>query len=102
MMHVCSTILKRLPPIGNQPEDETAKIFMIFRLPETPQRWYVTSGQSESNDYRFFGFVVRAESAWTDFWLSDMQRMTSAAGRSCESLMFSESQPLSAAHSLKF
>lgn len=44
-----------------------------FFTPDSGWTWYVTEGEEEDGDFRFFGFVVGFEKEWGYFVLSELE-----------------------------
>lgn len=59
-------------------------VYAKFFLPGTGWTWYVTEGQEQAGDFRFFGYVVGLESEFGYFLLSELQEARSPLGLSVE------------------
>lgn len=70
----------RLPPLYSQEADPDPIVYAKFYLPGTRSAWYVIEGQSQGEDFVFFGFVSGREPEFTQFRLSDLEAMRSLIG----------------------
>jgi hypothetical protein len=84
-MELLSDELKtRLPPLLSQEAADEATIYARYFLPETDWNWYVMEGESEDEDFLFFGFVTGLESEFGHFLLSELQSIHSLAGETVQ------------------
>ena len=71
----------RLPPLYAQEADPEPMVYAKFYLPGTQWAWYVFEGQSQGDDFVFFGFVSGRECEFAQFRLSDLDAMRSLIGQ---------------------
>jgi Protein of unknown function (DUF2958) len=48
----------RLPPIHGQEAEDDPVVYCRYFLPGTNLAWYPIEGQTDGDDFQFFGFVV--------------------------------------------
>ena len=70
----------RLPRLYSQEAESEPIVYAKFFLPGTAWTWYVTEGEEQAGDFRFFGFVVGLESEFGYFLLSELESVTSPLG----------------------
>lgn len=64
---------RRLPALYSQEAEADPIVHAKFFTPDAQWTWYVTEGQSEEADFRFFGFVRGLEEEWGYFLLSELE-----------------------------
>jgi hypothetical protein len=73
----------RLPPIHSQDDEMLPMVYARFSLSGTPLVWYPIEGQSEGEDYLFFGFVL-GPNAFQTFRLSELKIMRGPEGQTVQ------------------
>jgi hypothetical protein len=68
-----------LSPLYSQEHKADPVVHAKFFTPDSNWTWWVTEGEPEDDDFRFFGFVQGFEAEWGYFLLSELG---SARGRS--------------------
>jgi hypothetical protein len=63
----------RLPPLHSQEAEGDPVVYAHFYLPGTSLGWYVIEGQSEGDDFLFFGFVAGPKPDFHTFLLSELK-----------------------------
>jgi hypothetical protein len=63
----------QLPPLYSQEDDPDPVVHAKFFTPDSNWTWWVTEGQTESDDFRFFGFVQGFEAEWGYLLLSELE-----------------------------
>ena len=78
MLNLPADLRERLPPLGQQQHLVDPWVYARFSIPDSPQAWYVTEGDAEENDFRFFGYIVENDRAgkWGYFMLSSLRTGT--------------------------
>src|SRR5664279_125935 len=71
----------RLPPRYAQEADDEPIVYARYFLPETASSWYVCEGQSEGEDYLFFGFVSVPDADFHCFLLSELVALRGPLGQ---------------------
>ncbi len=62
-----------LPPLYSQEADPDPVVHAKFFTPDSNWTWFVTEGQAEGDDFRFFGFVRGQAEEWGYFLLSELE-----------------------------
>lgn len=89
------TLRQQLPPIYSQEADPDPIVYAKFFTPDSNWTWYVTEGQAEGDDYRFFGFVQGLEEEWGYFVLSELMAARGPFGLAIERDLYFTSGRLS-------
>jgi hypothetical protein len=76
-------VLKRLPSLGSQTQDDPIAQVKFF-TPDAGRTWYATEGSPEGDDFIFYGFVQGVESEWGNFALSEIQSIRGRLGMPVE------------------
>ena len=63
----------QLPKLYEQEGSSDPTVYAKFFTPDSGWTWYVTEGQEDDGNFRFFGYVVGFESEWGYFVLSELQ-----------------------------
>lgn len=80
-MQLLTTELRtQLPKLYAQENVEDPIVYLKFFTPDSSWTWYVTEGDDDNGDFRFFGYVVGFEKEWGYFVLSELE---SARGPLC-------------------
>lgn len=73
-MKLLTEELKRvLPRLYSQEGDPNPVVHCRFFTPDSNWTWYVTEGEPEGDDFRFFGYVRGLEEEWGYFLLSELE-----------------------------
>jgi hypothetical protein len=70
----------KLTRLYSQEAEDDPNVYAKFFLPGTAWTWYVTEGEEQEGDFRFFGFVVGLESEFGYFLLSELESVTTPLG----------------------
>lgn len=70
----------RLPPLYAQEADDDPVVHAKFFTPDSNWTWYVTEGQPDEDDFRFFGFVRGQADEWGYFLLSELEAVRGPLG----------------------
>lgn len=63
----------QLPKLYEQENVSDPIVHIKFFTPDSNWTWFVTEGQEEDDDFRFFGYVIGMEAEWGYFLLSELQ-----------------------------
>jgi hypothetical protein len=70
----------KLARLYSQDGDPNPIVYAKFFLPGTGWTWYVTEGEAEEGDFRFFGLVVGLETEFGYFLLSELEEVRTPLG----------------------
>lgn len=70
----------QLPKLYAQEGAEDATVHFKFFTPDSNWTWYVTEGEEDDGDIRFFGYVVGFEREWGYFMLSELEKARGPLG----------------------
>ena len=73
-----------LPSLYSQEKTEDPTIHCKFFTPDSNWTWYVTEGEADENDFRFFGYVCGMEDEWGYFLLSELEGARGPLGLAIE------------------
>ena len=62
-----------LPKLYAQDGNNNPKVYAKFFFPAGKWTWFVTEGEPDGDDFRFFGFVVGDFDEWGYFSLNELQ-----------------------------
>lgn len=62
-----------LPPLYAQDGNNNPQVHAKFFTPDSNWTWFVTEGESDEDDFRFFGYVIGHEQEWGYFLLSELE-----------------------------
>lgn len=62
-----------LPPLYSQDGNHNPTVYTKFFFPAGAWTWFVTEGEPDGDDYRFFGYVIGHENEWGYFMLSELE-----------------------------
>ena len=62
-----------LPRLYSQQEEADPMVYAKFFTPDSSWTWYVTEGEPDGDDFRFFGYVRGLEEEWGYFLLSELE-----------------------------
>ena len=95
-MQLLTTELRtQLPKLYAQENVEDPIVYAKFFTPDSSWTWYVTEGDEDDGDFRFFGYVVGFEKEWGYFVLSELESARGPLGLPIESDLYFEAQPFS-------
>lgn len=77
-------IKAQLPPLYSQEKNKDPTVQVKFFCPWNQWTWYITEGQTEDDDFIFFGYVVGHAREWGYFVLSDFESITGPGGLKIE------------------
>lgn len=76
MSRLLSDDLKKvLPRLREQEHSKDPNVFAVFFFPLSGWKWFVTEGESNGDDYIFFGYVVGLEAEFGSFSLSELEKV---------------------------
>lgn len=75
---------QQLPPLLSQEADPDPIVHIRFFTPDANWTWWVTEGQAEGDDFRFFGLVQGSEDEFGTFLLSELQAVRGPLGLAVE------------------
>jgi Protein of unknown function (DUF2958) len=73
-----------LPPLYAQEKEANPVVHAKFFTPDSNWTWWATEGQTEGDDFRFFGFVQGFEHEWGYFLLSELESARGPLGLAIE------------------
>jgi hypothetical protein len=73
----------RLPALYSQEAEGDPMVYAKFFTPDSNWTWYVTEGQAEGDDFRFFGFVAGPDD-FRYFRLSELEAARTPLGQPVE------------------
>ncbi len=85
----------KLPRLYGQEGNRDPVVHAKFFTPDSSWTWYVTEGQAEDGDFRFFGFVVGLEKEWGYFMLSELEEARGPLGLPIERDLHFKPRPFS-------
>ena len=62
-----------LPRLYSQEADPNTVVHCKFFTPDSNWTWWVTEGETDGDDFRFFGYVRGLEDEWGYFLLSELE-----------------------------
>jgi hypothetical protein len=62
-----------LPPLYAQEKIPDPVVFARFFTADSNWTWYVTEGEADEDDFRFFGYVCGMDEEWGYFVLSELE-----------------------------
>lgn len=68
-----SELQAELPKLYAQEDNKDPTVYAKFFFPARRWTWFVTEGESEGDDFRFFGYVVGNFDEWGYFSLNELQ-----------------------------
>lgn len=86
----------QLPKLYSQENVKDPIVHLKFFTPDSNWTWYVTEGEADGDDFRFFGYVVAFESEWGYFVLSELESARGPLGLPIERDLYFEARPFSA------
>ena len=84
-----------LPPLYSQETAADPIVHAKFFTPDSNWTWYVTEGEAEEDDFRFFGYVCGMEEEWGYFVLSELESVRDPLGLPIERDLHFTSGPFS-------
>ena len=73
-MELLTAVLRaELPKLYSQDGNENPTVYAKFFFPAGRWTWFVTEGEADEDDFRFFGYVIGFEEEWGYFVLSEME-----------------------------
>lgn len=84
-----------LPPLYAQENVKDPIVHAKFFTPDSSWTWYVTEGQADGDDFRFFGFVCGLEDEWGYFVLSELEAVRGPLGLFIERDLYFQPAPFS-------
>ncbi len=62
-----------LPELYSQDGNDNPTVYAKFFFPTGNWTWFVTEGEPDGDDFRFFGYVIGHENEWGYFSLNELQ-----------------------------
>jgi hypothetical protein len=62
-----------LPKLYAQDGNDDPKVYAKFFFPASGWTWFVTEGEPDGDDFRFFGYVIGDFAEWGYFSLNELQ-----------------------------
>lgn len=95
-MQLLTTELRaQLPKLYAQEKVVDPIVYARFFTPDSSWTWYVTEGDEDNGDFRFFGYVVGLEKEWGYFILSELESARGPLRLPIERDLYFEAQPFS-------
>jgi len=69
-----------LPPLYSQEHNQDPVVHCKFFTPWSNWTWFVTEGEPEEDDFRFFGYVCCHDEEWGYFVLSELESVPALFG----------------------
>ena len=91
-----------LPPLYAQEKMTDPIVHAKFFTPDSNWTWYVTEGEAEEDDFRFFGYVCGMEEEWGYFVLSELESVRGPLGLPIERDLYFRSGPFKKVMSDKY
>lgn len=64
-----------LPLLYSQDGNRNPTVYAKFFFPAGIWTWFVTEGEPDGDDFRFFGYVIGHENEWGYFMLSELESL---------------------------
>ena len=87
--------LASLPPLYSQEKVPDPVVHCKFFTPDSNWTWYVTEGEADEDDFRFFGYVCGLEEEFGYFVLSELESARGPLGLEIERDLYFEPGPFS-------
>jgi hypothetical protein len=88
-------LLASLPPLYSQEKVPDPVVHCKFFTPDSNWTWYVTEGEADEDDFRFFGYVCGLEEEFGYFVLSELESARGPLGLEIERDLYFEPGPFS-------
>lgn len=85
----------QLPKLYSQEKNPDPIVHVKFFTPDSNWTWYVTEGEDDSGDFRFFGYVIGHEAEWGYFLLSELEAARGPLRLPIERDLYFEPRPIS-------
>ena len=86
---------QRLPKLYAQERATDLFAQAKFFTPDSNWTWFVTEGEEDGDDFRFFGYVIGFEEEWGYFMLSELQSARGPLGLPIERDLYFTAGPFS-------
>jgi len=84
-----------LPRLYSQEKIADPVVHAKFFTPDSNWTWFVTEGEADEEDFRFFGFVCGQEEEWGYFMLSELEFARGPLGLAIERDLHFKTEPFS-------
>lgn len=84
-----------LPKLYSQDGNHNPMVYAKFFFPAGNWTWYVTEGEKDGDDFRFFGYVIGHEREWGYFSLNELKSIN-ISGLTVERDLYFEADSLDA------
>ncbi len=98
MQLLTEEVRQRLPRLYSQDGAEDPTVHVKFFTPDANWTWFVTEGEPDGNDFRFFGYVVGLDEEWGYFVLSELESVKGPLGLKIERDLYFQPKPFTQAH----
>ena len=95
MQLLTAELRSQLPPLYSQEHNKDPTVHAKFFCPWSNWTWFVTEGEAEDEDFRFFGYVVGFEEEWGYFVLSELAAVRGPGGLTIERDLYFKTGPFS-------
>lgn len=85
----------QLPKIYSQEKVHDPIVHAKFFTPDSNWTWYVTEGEADGDDFRFFGYVIGLDNEWGYFVLSELESARGLLGLPIERDLYFEARRFS-------
>jgi DUF2958 family protein len=85
----------QLPRLYAQEKVEDPIVYAKFFTPDSNWTWFVTEGEPDDDDFRFFGYVIGFEREWGYFVLSELETARGPLGLAIERDLYFTPKPFS-------
>ena len=84
-----------LPRLYAQENVRDPIVYVKFFTPDSSWTWFATEGETDGEDFRFFGYVIGFEREWGYFVLSELESARGPLGLPIERDLYFEAKPFS-------
>src|ERR1035438_3746491 len=86
---------QRLPKLYAQEKVPDVVAHAKYFTPDSNWTWFVTEGEEDGDDFRFFGYVIGFEEEWGYFVLSELESVRGPLGLAIERDLYFRPAPFS-------
>ena len=101
MQLLTAELRAQLPPLYSQEKNKDPIVHLKIFCPWSNWTWFVTEGEPDEDDFRFFGYVCGFDEEWGYFVLSELESAHGPAGLAIERDIHSSLNPISAVSVLR-
>lgn len=92
MVLLTAKLRAEIPPLYSQDGNSDPTVYAKFFFPAGNWTWFVTEGEPDGDDFRFFGYVIGHEREWGYFTLSELESVSLNGLRVERDLYFEKSR----------